>query len=113
MDLTQFQKQLRANQTDAEIRLWRFLRAKRFGSLKFKRQEIIGSYVVDFVCYEGNLIIELDGGQHYLQENQENDEIRTNFLHSRGFRVLRFSNIEMLKETDAVLESIFLNLMKN
>ncbi len=110
MNLTQFQKYLRSKQTEAETRLWRFLRAGRFGNLKFKRQEIIGPYIVDFVCYEKMLIIELDGGQHYFPENREKDERRSVFLYSRGFQVLRFSNLEILKETQAVLESIFLNL---
>jgi very-short-patch-repair endonuclease len=110
MNLTSFKKHLRSDQTDAERRLWHFLRAKRFQNLKFKRQEVINAYIVDFVCYEQMLIIELDGGQHYIEENQKKDEIRSAFLRARGFRILRFSNIQVLKETQAVLESIFLNL---
>jgi very-short-patch-repair endonuclease len=111
MSFSQFQKSLRSNQTEAEARLWRYLRANRFENLKFKRQEIIGPYIVDFVCYSKMLIIELDGGQHYLQENQERDEVRSAFLSQRGFKILRFSNLEMLKETAAVLECIFLNVL--
>ena len=110
MDIHQFKKDLRSNQTEAENRMWFFLRAKRFQNLKFKRQEVINAYIVDFVCYEQMLIIELDGGQHYIEENQKKDEIRSAFLRARGFRILRFSNIQVLKETQAVLESIFLNL---
>ena len=97
-------KSLRAHQTDAEERLWYYLRAHRFMGLKFKRQKPIGNYIVDFVCFESRLIIEADGGQH--AENAAHDRRRDHYLQSQGFTVLRFWNNEILKETDAVLESI-------
>ena len=97
-------KSLRSSQTDAEIKLWYYLRAHRFMSLKFKRQKPIGQYIVDFVCIEQKLIIELDGGQHVAQIDY--DENRTRFLDSEGYRVLRFWNNQVLQEMEGVLEAI-------
>ena len=112
MELREFKKHLRSNQTDAESRLWRILRGRRFGGLKFKRQEILGPYIVDFVCYQKFLIIEVDGGQHFLEENLPKDKVRTKFLELRGFKVIRFSNLEVLNQTTAVADCIYLTLMK-
>ena len=97
-------KSLRSNQTDAEKKLWYQLRASRFHNLKFKRQKLIGNYIVDFVCLEQKLIIELDGGQH--AEQIEYDKTRTNFLESEGYEVLRFWNNQVLHELEGVLEVI-------
>ena len=97
-------KSLRSNQTDAEKKLWYQLRASRFQNLKFKRQKLIGNYIVDFVCLEQKLIIELDGGQH--AEQIEYDKTRTNFLESEGYEVLRFWNNQVLHELEGVLEVI-------
>lgn len=81
-------KQLRSDQTEAEQRLWYHLRAHRFQGAKFKRQKPIGPYIVDFVCLERNLVIELDGGQHANQ--REYDQRRDVWLRGQGFRILRF-----------------------
>jgi very-short-patch-repair endonuclease len=89
--------------TDAERRLWYHLRAHRFGGVKFKRQAPIGPYVVDFICFEDKLIIEVDGGQH--SEN-EADRRRDKWLRSEGYRVVRFWNNDVLKRTDVVLGEI-------
>jgi len=97
-------KAFRSQQTDAEQRLWYFLRGHRFLGLKFKRQKPVGSYIVDFICHESNLIVELDGGQH--AEQLDYDAQRTAFLNAQGFRVLRFWNNEVLQQTEAVLEAI-------
>lgn len=102
--LRQYARDLRKNSTDAEKRLWYFLRANRLG-FKFKRQVPIKHFIVDFVCYEKHLIIELDGGQH--QTNQAYDTQRTVELNRCGFRVLRFWNTDVLRETKAVLEVIY------
>ena len=104
MDLLNNAKSLRSNQTDAEIKLWYHLRAHRFFGLKFKRQKPIGIYIVDFVCLEQKLIIELDGGQH--AESVEYDELRTQFLENAGYKVLRFWNNQVLQEMESVLEAI-------
>ena len=102
--LTSVAKRLRQEMTDAERVMWRELRAHRFAGFKFKRQEPWGSYVVDFVCYEAKLIVELDGGQHANQ--QEADEERTRWLASRGFRVVRFWNNDVLTNIAGVMQEI-------
>lgn len=95
---------LRKNQTDAERRLWSKLRNRRLGDCKFRRQQVVGPFIVDFLCMEPKLIIELDGGQH--AEQQQRDEQRTRYLQALGYRVLRFWNHEVLGDFDAVLETI-------
>ena len=95
-------KYLRTNQTEAEQRLWYYLRAHRFMGLKFKRQKPVGLFIVDFVCLEIKLIIEADGGQH----GDDADAKRDAWLKAQGFTVLRFWNNDILGQTDAVLERI-------
>jgi len=102
----EFAKTLRADMTDAEKKLWYYLRANRFEGMKFVRQKTIGSYVVDFCCYGKKLVVELDGGQHYLNQQIEQDARRTAFLNTEGYRVIRFSDTDALKNTIAVLEQI-------
>lgn len=99
---TQHARQLRKNMTDAERRLWQHLRSKQTLGYKFRRQEPIGSYIVDFVCYEKKLIIEVDGGQH-LEKQAEYDKARDAWLKEQGFTVLRFWNNHVLGNTDGVL----------
>jgi len=106
--LTGVAKRLRQDATDAERVLWRELRAHRFAGFKFKRQEPLGSFVVDFVCYEAKLIVELDGGQH--ADQKEADEDRTRWLSSRGFRVVRFWNNDVLTNIAGVMQVIEKNL---
>ena len=103
-------RELRSNQTDAERLLWSRVKNRQLGRCKFRRQQIIGSYIVDFVCLEPRLVVELDGGQHGQQV--EYDTERSKYLNQLGFRVLRFWNNEVLKETEAVLEYILLELTK-
>jgi len=102
--LDDFAKTLRKRSTDTENILWRSLRAKRLQGLKFRRQEPIGKYIVDFVCHEKKIIIELDGGQH--SEESGNDQERDEWLRSQGFRVLRFWNNDVLSQTEEILEII-------
>ncbi|NOU00547.1 MAG: endonuclease domain-containing protein [Gallionella sp.] len=102
-------KILRTQQTEAEQRLWYHLRAHRFMSLKFKRQKPIGRYIVDFVCMEQMLVIELDGGQH--SEQIEYDQRRDAWLRSQGYTVLRFWNNAVMQELDGVLEQIRLMII--
>ncbi|PAU53136.1 DNA (cytosine-5-)-methyltransferase [Pseudomonas sp. PIC25] len=97
-------KDLRSRMTDAEQRLWHYLRAHRFLGLKLRRQKPMGHYIVDFVCLGRFLIIELDGRQHQLQASA--DAVRDRYFQERGFRVLRFGNHEVLGDTEAVLERI-------
>ncbi len=95
-------RKLRNNLTDAEKYLWYVLRAENLG-YKFRRQEPIGSYIVDFVAYEKKLIIELDGGQHYQNED---DKVRDVWLEEQGFKVLRFWNNEVLENREGVVLKI-------
>ena len=97
-------KPLRANQTEAEQRLWYHLRAHRFMDLKFKRQKPRGRYIVDFICVERHLIIEIDGGQH--AEQTEYDQRRDAWLRDQGYTVLRFWNHEVMHQLEGVLEQI-------
>lgn len=85
-----FSRILRKNQTDAEKLLWAKLRSRRFNGLKFRRQQLIGEYIVDFVCFEQKLIIELDGSGHNEEFRKNKDRERTSILEQEGFRVLRF-----------------------
>jgi very-short-patch-repair endonuclease len=89
--------------TEAEKRLWYWLRAHRFQGVAFRRQTPLGQFIVDFVSHECRLIIEIDGGQH--NENKA-DALRDQWLYSKGYRVLRFWNSDILKNRDAVLERI-------
>jgi len=97
-------KTLRRKQTEAEQRLWYHLRAHRFLGLKFKRQKPMGRYIVDFVCLEQRLIIELDGGQHSEQLHYDQD--RDAWLRSQGYTVLRFWNNDVMQQLEGVLEQI-------
>jgi very-short-patch-repair endonuclease len=95
---------LRTSQTDAERALWRHLRGRHFLGWKFRRQHEIGLYIADFVCADKWLIVELDGGQHV--ERADQDAVRAEWLCRAGYRVLRFWNDDVLKNTDDVLEQI-------
>ncbi|MEE3320439.1 MAG: endonuclease domain-containing protein [Pseudomonadota bacterium] len=102
--LTKRARDLRSRQTEAEQRLWYYLRAARFMGIKFKRQKPMGNYIVDFVSSSHRLIIEIDGGQH--AEQQEYDRRRDAWLRSQGYEVVRFWNHQVLTETQSVLESV-------
>ncbi len=101
-----FARQLRREQTDVERKLWYALRDRRFCNYKFRRQQPIGPYVVDFVCFEAKLIVELDGGQHGGDVEQAYDHARTTRLEADGFRVIRFWNNELIESFDGVLDAI-------
>ncbi|MFZ5842572.1 MAG: endonuclease domain-containing protein [Pseudomonadota bacterium] len=96
-------KALRQQMTEAEQKLWYHLRAHRLGEQKFRRQQPIGRYVVDFVHFGAKLIVEADGSQHL---DSPRDEVRDLWLQSQGFRIMRFWNNDILLNTDAVLSAI-------
>jgi very-short-patch-repair endonuclease len=102
-------KGLRKKLTDAERLLWNHLRARRMEGVKFRRQEPIGKFIVDFVSLEKQIVIEVDGGQH--SANKQEDRERDSWLKNEGFRVLRFWNNEVLEDTEAVLETIRKNCL--
>ena len=99
----------RNHPTEAETLLWELLNADGLG-VTFKRQHIIGDYIADFVCLTSKLIVELDGGYHQLEQQQISDEQRTEWLESRGFRVIRFTNEELFNNVDRVLDTIKENI---
>ena len=99
-------RELRKRTTNAEALLWRSLRSRRFGRLKFRRQHPVGGYVLDFYCDEARLAIELDGGQHAMEKQSAVDEARTEELAKRGIRVLRFWSNDILQNLDGVLMRI-------
>lgn len=104
MDIRQKAKQLRVNSTDAENRLWQHIRNRQLDGWKFRRQMPFDHYIVDFVCAELKLVIEIDGGQH--AEARFYDDQRTEHLQSKGYQVVRFWNNEVLGNTEGVLERI-------
>ncbi|QFP75797.1 endonuclease domain-containing protein [Deinococcus sp. AJ005] len=99
---TELARTLRRNMTPEERLLWRQLRSAQLG-VSFRRQEVIGRYVVDFVCYPARLIVELDGSQHL---NSETDRVRDTALQADGFHILRFWNNEVKSNLNGVLERI-------
>lgn len=106
-NLRQLSRQLRKGMTDAESLLWSKIRSKQLKRRQFYRQKIIGNYIADFYCPKSDLIIELDGGQHYTKEGKEKDVIRDNYMESLGLRVLRFSDKEIFENLNGVLETIW------
>ena len=101
-------RDLRKNQTDVEKILWFHLRRKQILGLTFRRQSIIGGYIVDFVCVSRGLVIELDGGQHSTQTEYDNQ--RTKILNQLGYRVIRFWNNDVLQNLEGVLERLYIEI---
>lgn len=103
-DLTDKSKDLRNEPTEAERYLWSRLKQSQMCDCKFRRQQPLGKYIVDFVCFEKNLVIEIDGGQH--TDNETYDHARDDWLGSQGFTVLRFWNNDVLGNLDGVADAI-------
>lgn len=106
MKNTKLARVLRKNSTISENKLWNLLRNRQFHNLKFKRQYPISKYIVDFVCIEKSLIIELDGGQHNEDKNILIDNERTKVLEDLGFTVIRFWNNDILENIEGVMAKI-------
>ncbi len=106
-------KSLRRRQTPGEKALWRKLRAKRFHGLKFRRQAPLGPYIVDFLCIEKKLIIEIDGVSHQYEKMKQHDRKRERYLREKEFKVIRFSNKLAAESTGYVLSQIeqYINLV--
>ena len=100
------QRSLRKDMTIAERKLWSALRLGQMNGHKFRRQHPFENYILDFVCLEEKLVIEVDGSQHFEQINK--DEVRTKILEKAGFRVMRFWNNQVMNEFENVKEAIFL-----
>jgi very-short-patch-repair endonuclease len=103
---TEFAQGLRRNMTEAERRFWSIVRCGRINGLKFRRQQPIGPFVVDFICVDAKLIVELDGAHHRDEEQFWHDYKRTAFLKGLGYEVMRFSNVVVLKYPHQVAEMI-------
>ncbi len=105
-NLTTLARQLRKDSTKAERALWRELAAKRFFGIKFRRQQPIENFIVDFICYEKKIVIEIDGGQHACEQERLDDAKRDAYLKKIGYNVLRFWNNDVLSNIEGVLEKI-------
>ena len=99
-------KQLRRTMTRAETLLWRHLKAHRLAAIGFRRQSPIGDYIADFVSHSCKLVVEVDGESHDFEERQRHDEKRDQWFVSRGYRVLRFTNNEVMKNLEGVVLAI-------
>ena len=95
----------RSNMTDAESLLWHYLRQEQLG-VRFRRQHVIGDYIVDFICLKQRLIIEIDGGYHNDIVQQQEDRIRQNWLESMDYKVIRFTNEEVFYNIETVISTI-------
>jgi very-short-patch-repair endonuclease len=102
-NVTGFARHLRISQTDAEVKLWKHLRARQIDGHKFVRQLPVGPYFCDFVCREQKLVIEVDGGQH---ADSQRDKVRDRYLIANGYRTLRFWNNDVLTNVEGVLLTI-------
>ena len=100
-------RRLRREMTESERKLWADLRGKRFGGLRFRRQQPVGRYIADFYCAAAQLVIEVDGGHHTAARNAANDAARTEWLEANGFRVLRIANFNSAQERDIALDAIW------
>src|SRR5436309_11762430 len=107
-----FSRQLRKKSTDAEKRLWRLLRDRRFNEFKFRRQYPCGIYFLDFYCTLAKLAVELDGGGHGFPDQRARDEKRNQFLAEQGIKVLRFWNHQLRGELEAIRFEIWHALME-
>ncbi len=106
-DLKLYSRELRKQMTDAERLLWRKIRKRQIKDLQFYRQRPIGDHIVDFYCPKAKLIVEIDGGQHYEISNEKKDKIRDRGFKSSGLKVLRFQNIDILKNINSVVRKIW------
>mgnify|MGYP003533007837 FL=1 len=100
-------RDLRVKQTEAEKILWQKLRNRQINGFKFFRQYSIGKYIADFYCSELRLVIELDGSHHYEENVFEYDKIREEFMKSLDIKTIRFSNLDVFKRVDEVMERVY------
>ena len=111
-NLKHFSRRLRTHMTESERILWSRLRRKQLLGIQFYRQKPLGNYIVDFYAPQANLIIEVDGSQHFEDKHAERDRIRDEYLSIQGFRVLKFNNRQVKTELDAVVTVVFQEIEK-
>jgi very-short-patch-repair endonuclease len=104
-------RKLRRNMTEAERKLWRLLRNNQLG-VHFRRQVPLGPYVLDFLCLQAKLVVELDGSQHYHKTGLASDSKWSAYLRAKGLKVLRFNNRELLTNPSGVMQSIYEHIQK-
>ena len=100
-------RELRNNMTESEIILWSKLKSKQLKDAQFYRQKPIGNYIVDFYCAKFNIVIELDGSQHFTEDAMEYDKLRDEYLKAVGLKVLRFTNLQIKNQLNEVLKAIY------
>ena len=105
INLTGKAQTLRKNMTKEERKLWKMFLCRCVP--RFRRQYVIGNYIVDFYCHQARLVVELDGSQHYSPEETEYDKKRTAYLETQGLKVVRFSNLDILRNFQDVCEAIY------
>jgi very-short-patch-repair endonuclease len=110
--LITFARRMRKEPTDAEKKLWSLLRRGKLDRYHFRRQVPIAGYIVDFCCMSAGLGIEADGGQHYEKRDRQYDQDRSEVLLAKGIKIIRFSDIEILKFPDAVQQAIYRELIE-
>jgi len=106
LDFLERRKKLRRDVPFCEKKLWQFLKGKQLQGIKFRRQFGIGPYVVDFFCPRHRIAIEVDGDSHYEENAEKNDRLRTSFIESKGIRIVRFTNTDIVENIDGVIETI-------
>lgn len=111
MLLKEFARKNKQHPTEAERILWEYLRGRKLW-FKFNRQHIVGDYIVDFICIEKSLVVEVDGGYHSEYEQIQKDEMRTDSLRRMGFRVIRFANEDVYGRIQDVIDKIKEELFK-
>jgi very-short-patch-repair endonuclease len=109
-NLKEYSRQLRKDMTNAERLLWSRVRRKQLQGYQFYRQKIIDNYIVDFYCPKAQLVIEIDGGQHYDDAEIKKDDVRNDYMREQRLRVLRFSDRDVFDNLDGVIERINENL---
>lgn len=110
MQSQEYKKYLRRNQTEPEKQFWNLVRNKQVRGLKFRRQHQVGKYIVDFYCPSVRLIVEIDGETHASEAGKLNDNIRTRFLQSHGYKVVRYTNREVIGNLDGVYQDLLKQL---
>ena len=111
-NLKKFSRKLRANQTPAERKLWKYLRKNQINNLKFTRQKPIGKYIADFYCHKLKLVIEVDGDRHFKNQEPEKDITRDEYFENQNIKVLRFNNYEVYKNMEGLLKTIWIEVEK-
>ena len=101
-----FRQNLRNNSPEPEKELWKVLRGRKCGGVKFRRQCSIGKYIVDFYSYERKIVVEIDGDSHYSEQEEKHDIERTQFLNSLGIKVIRFTNDNVMNNLEGCFETL-------